>query len=158
VKAMAAQLAVVAKSGLSAAELQQAIDLWTATKGGITARGKPARAKAKPRPKLDAPAAPGPASEIERKLAAAKAEALARGERGLARSIQRHLAERESVPLPEGGYTNPDDALAGARLGNNFSNLQRRLKAAGMKPLPPDDRVRDAWRLSKAFFRTADAA
>jgi hypothetical protein len=46
---MAAQLAVVAESGLSAVELQQAIDLWKATQGGITDRSKPERGEASPR-------------------------------------------------------------------------------------------------------------
>jgi hypothetical protein len=137
--------------------------LETLRQASATARETTGRAKETPRPEQEtqpatSPPATGSASKIERALAAAKAEALARGERGLARSIQRHLAERESIPLPEGGYTNPDDALAAARIGNNFTNLQKRLKAAGMTPLPPDDRVRNAWRLSKAFFRTADAA
>jgi tetratricopeptide (TPR) repeat protein len=43
---------VVSKSGLSADELQQAIDLWKTVKGETTARTKLASAKAKRRPKL----------------------------------------------------------------------------------------------------------
>ena len=110
---------------------------------------------ARPRP---AAVVDHPASEIERKLAAAKAEALAKGDHGLARSIQNLREERDRLPLPEGGYKNPEEAKAAARFSTNYGNVQQRLKEAGMEPLPPDDRVRLARRMSKAFYRAAAAA
>jgi hypothetical protein len=87
------------------------------------------------------------------KLEAAEKEATSRGNTRLYGALHRHRVERERLRLPEGGYTNEQDANAAARLANNFGNLQRRLKAAGMEPLPPDVRVRAAQRMSKAFFR-----
>jgi tetratricopeptide (TPR) repeat protein len=117
---------------------------------------EPATARA-PSPPLHHQPEPRP-DDIETKLEAAKAEAVARGLRTIYHSIDRHRLERQLLPLPENGYANPEDALAAARLANNFGNLQQRLKDAGMEPLPPDDRVRAAQRLSKAYFRAAEAA
>jgi tetratricopeptide (TPR) repeat protein len=110
-----------------------------------TAGGEPAPAMAKSRH--------GTATDIEAMLVAAETEAIARVDGSLLRALRRHRNERKRLSLPENGYTNSEDALAAARLANNFSNLQKRLRAAGMEPLPPDDRVRAAQRLSKAFFR-----
>jgi tetratricopeptide (TPR) repeat protein len=107
---------------------------------------------------ITAPKNNEPRGDFNSKLAAAETEATERRQTRLYLAIHRHRLERERLPLPEEGYTNEQDALAAARLANNFRNLQKRLKAAGMEPLPPDDRVLAAQRLSKDYFRGAELA
>lgn len=100
-----------------------------------------ARAKAKPRP------------EIEAKLAEVEAKAVEIGDATLFGLVRRFQQERAAPLLPDGVALNAEQAKAAARLPATFNNLQARLKLHGLEPLPPDEPVKKARRQSVGFYR-----
>ena len=129
------------KSGVPLAEFRDAIKKLAA-KAGTTARGPAARATAEPRPKLDA-----------RSLSGSQVVAVIE-DSTLGRLHRRYTELLATVELPPDGFKNLKQARAGGLLSSTFNNLQARRAKVGLEPLPKDDRVAEAKRLSVAFYRS----
>lgn len=141
----AEQLSVIAKSGLSATELQEAIDNYKAAKAQFTAHGKPSRSKAEPRPKSEM-------RGTNIKLSPSRVVAVIE-DFTLGRLHRRYTELLAKIELPPDGFKSLKQARAGGLLSSTFNNLQARRAKVGLEPLPKDDRVAEAKRLSVAFYR-----
>jgi tetratricopeptide (TPR) repeat protein len=98
-------------------------------------------AKAKPRAKLNP-------RDLSRPQVVAVIE-----DSTLGRLHRRYIELLERVARPQDGFKTVEQAREAARLSTTFDNLQARREKVGLKPLPKDDRVLEAKRLSVAFYR-----
>jgi hypothetical protein len=71
----------------------------------------------------------------------------------LGRLHRRYTELLEMVERPKDGFKTVEQARDAARLSTTFDNLQARRQKVGLQPLPKDDRVLEAKRLSVAFYR-----
>jgi tetratricopeptide (TPR) repeat protein len=120
--------------GVSLVEFMDAIDKLTAKAQAATTIDC---ATEEPRPKT---------------IADAKAEALAIGDTTLLGQLVRYEARLKSIELPE-PLISLDQAQAAGRLSTTYRDLRTRQIKHGLEPLPKDDRLADAERLSVDFYR-----